>query len=126
LAEKLFPNARGETRLFKTFDSRLIFKPYCYLPNIQADEDLVQLAFTQGAVISLCIMHLSCIPQQLCILSVLYHLTGGKINQLTQGIIARHHPALAYAIQKYVAENDFDAVAPICYLYMFMDVSSPL
>ena len=95
------------------------------MPNIQADEDLVRLAFLWGAVISLCIMHLSRIPRQLCILSVLYHLTGGDIDGLTGEIVARHHPALGHAIQKYIAENDFDAVAPICYSYMLIDVSSP-
>ena len=124
LAEELFSNASGETWLITGYNSWLKFEPFCYLPNIRVSHSLKELTFLHGAVISLCIMHLSQIPRQMCILSIFFHGTSGDIRILTPRIIATHHPQLSHAIKKYTTKNDFSAVRPICIPYMGINVSS--
>jgi hypothetical protein len=68
-------------------------------------------------------MHLSRLPHQLCILSVLLHLNYGKHEVITDSILAEHHQDLAFALDQFKASGSFTAIQSIAIPYLDIDVS---
>ncbi|KAF8319831.1 uncharacterized protein EI90DRAFT_3132353 [Cantharellus anzutake] len=119
----LFSQAPEGEQLCISYDDRLIFFPRVYFDGIPSTQQHKELAFVQGVIIALSIVHLSRLPHQLCCLSVLYHLGYGKSGLLTESILAKHHPKLAAALNEFKASGSFTAIEQIAVPYLDIDAA---
>ena len=94
------------------------------MEGIPASKEHKELAFVWGVITSLSIVHLSHLPCQLCILSVLLHLNYGKHKVITDSILAEHHQDLALTLNQFKASGSFTAIQSIAIPYLDMDVSA--
>jgi hypothetical protein len=124
LSELLFPKAPENEKLRTSYGNRLIFFPKVYLEGIPTSKEHKELAFVRGVITALSIVHLSRLPRQLCILSVLLHLNYGKHEVITDSILTEHHQDLAFALDQFKASGSFTAIQSIAIPYLDIDVSA--
>ncbi|KAF8315534.1 uncharacterized protein EI90DRAFT_3135107 [Cantharellus anzutake] len=124
LSELLFPEAPEGEGLRTSYDGRLIFFPRIYFDGIPSPREHKELAFARGVIVALSIVHLSCIPRELCPLSVLFHLGYGKSELLSERILAKLHPRLASALNEFKASGSFSSIEQIAVPYLDIDAAT--